>query len=296
MDAVALFAWSRPLLSGPLVATEVAVRDGPSLGGGTAVAVAFEDATAALFVVPALGGYDAHVALQALVAGAAAAAAAAHAFVAPAAVDTGREDAPEADAYWSTYGGGDAARIYRDHVDALILRAVADLEGPIRAVSELCGGDGSLAVKLSAALPAASSYVVYERNATLAAAAEARGVTVVRGDVDDLAFGPQKSDLWVASGSVLCSHVGARRACPAMLAKLRDALAENGRLVVTGWTSTFLTPKLLVDAGLVVDRGSVPVPEAAPFLETAFGRFHLWVLRRDVRGAQPPPLYAALAA
>ena len=76
------------------------------------------------------------------------------------------------------------------------------------------------------------------------------------------------------------------------LARLRGALADGGHVVVTGFTTTWLTPRLLRDAGLRAVRGSMPVPVSAPSLETAFGRFHLWVLRA---AAGPlPRLYGAL--
>ena len=274
-------------LAGRRRATELVVRDGPSLRGAAAVAVAFDDGEGVVAVVPALG-YESRRALEALVA-AAAGARDAHAYASPAALDTGAENAPEDDAYWSTYGGGAAAKVYRDHIDALILNAIEDLPTPAT-IGELCGGEGSLAARALERFPAAD-YVLYERNAVLAAAARARGLCVRCGDVhEELSLAP--ADLWIASGSVLCAHVGARDACGATLARLRGALADGGHVVVTGFTTTWLTPRLLRDAGLRAVRGSVPVPVSAPSLETAFGRFHLWVLRA---AAGPlPRLYGAL--
>ena len=274
-------------LAGRRRATELVVRDGPSLRGAAAVAVAFDDGEGVVAVVPALG-YESRRALEALVA-AAAGSRDAHAYASPAALDTGAENAPEDDAYWSTYGGGAAAKVYRDHIDALILNAIEDLPPPAT-IGELCGGDGSLASRALERFPAAD-YVLYERNAVLAAAARVRGLRVRCGDVHgELSLAP--ADLWIASGSVLCAHVGARDACGATLAQLSAALADGGHVVVTGFTTTWLTPRLLRDAGLRAVRGSVPVPVSAPSLETAFGRFHLWVLRA---AAGPlPRLYGAL--
>ena len=79
-----------------------------------------------------------------------------------------------------------------------------------------------------------------------------------------------------------------------MLNKLARSLAPGGTLVVTGFTSTFLTPRLILDAGLVVVTGSVAA--SPPYLDTGFGRFHMWVMRRAPEDAGPPSrLYAALA-
>ncbi|KAH8091276.1 hypothetical protein JL720_6167 [Aureococcus anophagefferens] len=214
-------------------ASQLVVRGGPSLRGAAAVAVAFDDGEGVVAVVPALG-YESRRAL-ALVA----ARRAGRARYAAAALDTGAENAPEDDAYWSTYGGGAAAKVYRDHIDALILNAIEDLPTPAT-IGELCGGDGSLAARALERFPAAA-YLLYERNEVLAAAARARGLRVRCGDVHkELSLAP--ADLWIASGSVLCAHVGARDACGATLAKLSAALADGGRVVVTGFTTTCSRP------------------------------------------------------
>ena len=55
------------------------------------------------------------------------------------------------------------------------------------------------------------------------------------------------------------------------------AAPRGGFMVVTGFTTTFFTPRLLRTAGLRVHHASLPSAHAGG-LETDCGRFHMWVL------------------
>ena len=104
----------------------------------------------------------------------------------------------------------------------------------------------------------------------------------------------ERVDVIVASGSTLCGQVGRRREALATLHLLASALAPGGegRAVVTGFTTSFLTPALLRAAGLAVDAAASVPSEWVAGLETGWGRFHMWVLRRVGVGrplTEPPP-------
>ena len=59
-----------------------------------------------------------------------------------------------------------------------------------------------------------------------------------------------------------------------------ESLRPGGCLVITGFTTTFITPMLLRRCGLVVRCASVPsVPDACG-LETDLGLFQMWVLEK----------------
>ena len=88
-----------------------------------------------------------------------------------------------------------------------------------------------------------------------------------------------KPNVWVASGSVLCGQVGNHEMAESTLRGMSESLANNGIIVITGYTQTFLTPQILDRIGFKIIRGSLPSREAGG-LESGFGRFHMFVLEK----------------
>jgi hypothetical protein len=183
--------------------------------------------------------------------------------------------------------------VYRDKIDELILAQLPPLLSPGCRVAELCGGDGSLAEKLLAAFPEVSHYSLLERNAALVKSAKQRlpteTATVHKVDTTTAAGAELieglKPDVWIASGSVLCGQVGSAGMAEPTLQRMADSLRAGGGgvMVITGYTTTFFTPAMLVSAGATVRAGSLP-SDAAEGLCTDSGRFHMWIL--DVAAAR----------
>jgi hypothetical protein len=181
-------------------------------------------------------------------------------------------------------------------------------------IGELCAGDGSLASKvirdiLQQGIVALDSYVMYERNVDLAAKAFTAteehflldggagagahsqckciatsvvlDVSSVKG-LEAVAALTPSVDLWIASGSVLCGQVGSFGAAQPTLDAMAASLSPGGVIIITGFTQSFLHPRMIQACGLEVVRASVPSGEAGG-LESGFGRFHMFVLRKKGR-------------
>ena len=77
-------------------------------------------------------------------------------------------------------------------------------------------------------------------------------------------------NLWIASGSVLCGQVGDFPMAETVLKKMASTLDhDNGYIIVTGFTQSFLNPVMIDNAGLEVLHGSLPSVEAGG-LESGF--------------------------
>ena len=207
-----------------------------------------------------------------------------------------------------------AYRHYRDDIDDLLLRAVSRYCGDKDSwrVAELCSGDGSFASKLLGEHGTkVQRYVLFERNKKLARASRERlkkwdeerrdadeeernvegrriqHVTVdVCGEDGDVMISQQLAacdappNIWIASGSVLNGQVGSHATAESVLLRMVDSMSGDGRVVITGYTQTWLTPQILRRCGLRVLRGSIPCNESNG-LESGFGRFHMFVLERE---------------
>ena len=88
------------------------------------------------------------------------------------------------------------------------------------------------------------------------------------------------TDIWIAAGSVLCGQVGTMPNASSMLNTMSNSIGATGFLVITGYTQSFLSPKMIDDAGLEVAHGSVPTVETAGILESGFKRFHMFILKK----------------
>jgi len=64
---------------------------------------------------------------------------------------------------------------------------------------------------------------------------------------------------------------------------MASSLKPDGCMVITGWTQSFLHPAMIARAGLKVVRGSISSEETQGKLESAFSRFHLFVLEKEGR-------------
>ena len=204
--------------------------------------------------------------------------------------------------------------VYRDKIDGLIavqvasVLAAAEQAGEAGApwrVAELCGGDGSLAEKLLERFgEEIGEYELLERNRDLLKAAKKRigsgskfhgrvaplAVTLSRVDTatmegQDL-IEATSPDLWLASGSVLCGQVGSPAMAEPTLERMALSLKGNprGKMIITGFTTTFFTPGMLKSAGLKVAQASLRSGDEADGLVTDSGRFHMWVLEVQSEG------------
>ena len=215
------------------------------------------------------------------------------------------------DAWWSRNyvrtGAKGAARgnpsydHYRRTIDGLLLDALQQaLPEQGGRVAELCAGDGSLAARALAERPDVAAYVMLERNAKLVALAEAKtaaaaataAVRAVRVDACEPgaiadALGGLAPDVFVASGSVLCGQVGSPSMARPVLEAMVEATKPGGRLLITGFTQSFLRPRLFEDLRLDVELASVSSDEVDD-LASGFGRFHVFLLRKCDRAPGAP--------
>mmetsp|Transcript_34644 Transcript_34644/g.78319 ORF Transcript_34644/g.78319 Transcript_34644/m.78319 type:complete len:442 (-) Transcript_34644:156-1481(-) len=202
-------------------------------------------------------------------------------------------------------GGDDPYSAYRSTIDRLIEDRVDSLIRNKKlggsscpdgiCVAELCGGDGSLAEKLVRFLRPAGlqKFIMLERNKALLAVATKRlgefGELTQVHQVDTARLEGQelmgslepRPHLWVASGSTLCGQVGSPGMAEPTLERMAQVLLPGGFMVITGFTTSFLTPATLHRAGLTVLRGSLPSC-LADGLETDCGLFHMWVLQKPL--------------
>eukprot|EP00946_MAST-07B_sp_MAST-7B-sp1_P002571 g2571.t1 len=185
---------------------------------------------------------------------------------------------------------------YRENIDDLILMALEEFvlveETPKIDVAELCAGDGSLAACMLEEIgeERISSYTMFERNAQLVEQSIEKtlgcGVCVVESvqidacsceGLSTISTLDPKVDVWIASGSVLCGQVGDWHNAAATLRAMVASLKHGGFMVITGFTQSFLHPRLLQQLNLRVVQGSLPSNEAGD-LESGFQRFHMFVL------------------
>ena len=215
---------------------------------------------------------------------------------------------------------------YRKHIDDLILHVANELidnlnnknvhnmpkaiENVKLNIAELCSGDGSFALKLLTELgdESISSYTLFERNQKLYEESVAklkhlsrgskRGVKLKHINVDVCSQSGESiisneltglsPNLWIASGSVLCGQVGDFPMAETVLKKMASTLDHNnGYIIVTGFTQSFLNPVMIDNAGLEVLHGSLPSVEAGG-LESGFKRFHMFVLARKGKQVGKP--------
>ena len=223
---------------------------------------------------------------------------------------------PQPDSFWGLqyvhsvdYPQYDA---YRQVVDGLIEAAVRTHCrggcGRRLRVLEICGGDGAFAERLLLNLgDTCEQYTLFERNAKLtedarrrlasfpavcvrqqdcsAAGDEGLGWALHDGRVGALEERSSRVDVCISSGSVLCSQVGRPLDAERVLESIADSLVDEGTLIATGISSSFLHPRILHRAGFTVVQGSHPKPltqcAASPGgLEHAWGRFQFLVLRK----------------
>ena len=192
---------------------------------------------------------------------------------------------------------------YRENIDGLIIQAIRRHMGMICThdvvgseaglrVAELCAGDGSLAAKLLGEFSTIASMTLLERNGALSQESRrktgevADGVEIHCEQIDVCSVEGQtylatrvRPHLWIASGSVLCGQVGTFSIAQATLSAMAASLQPGGIAVITGFTQSYLHPIMINEAGFDVLQGSVGVAESQG-LESCFGRFHLFVLRK----------------
>lgn len=192
---------------------------------------------------------------------------------------------------------------YQKQIDGLVVDLVGAVAPQKSRVAELGGGDGSVADQILCARSDLAAYVLLEGHAArcelaagkLEAHAAGTAVEALVVDATDLSSWTDEFedvDVFVALGSLSSDRVGAPAVFRALAAKLRP----GGCLVITGLAQTILHPRLVDDAGLVVERASVSSDEAGG-LASGFGRFHLWVLRKPAGNvAAEPSLRDALLA
>jgi len=218
-----------------------------------------------------------------------------------------------------TRTGSAAYEAYREVIDPLLVREAVNVVmgaggGGGHHIAELCGGDGSLGVKVLAAVAAArgavASFTLLERNAVLANEARARladaaapggggdgsgrgggsgaaAVQVCVRECDVLADEAALDGLlprptvWLSSGSVLNGQVGSGFAVEGCLLRLVRRLRPGGSLLVSGWSCSFLYPELLAGVGLEIGGvASLPSGEAGG-LESDLQRLQLFVLHKS---------------
>ena len=85
--------------------------------------------------------------------------------------------------------------------------------------------------------------------------------------------------LWIASGSTLNGQVGSPQMAEPTLQGVARSLRPGGHAIITGFTTSFLTPAMIESAGLRVLRASLPA-QAAGGLEHDVGRFQFFVLQK----------------
>ena len=207
---------------------------------------------------------------------------------------------------------------YRKHIDDLILQVANELIDSLNDqnihnmqqstekaklnIAELCSGDGSFALKLLTELAdeSISSYTLFERNQKLYEESIAKTrkyvldsnarVKLKHINVDVCSPSGESTisnelaglnpNLWIASGSVLCGQVGDFPMAETVLKKMASTLDhDNGYIIITGFTQSFLNPIMIDNAGLEVLHGSLPSVEAGG-LESGFKRFHMFVLAK----------------
>ena len=192
---------------------------------------------------------------------------------------------------------------YRENIDDLIIQAVEKCLELVRenkknqsdglVISELCAGDGSLASKLLQEFQQCiGHYILYERNKKLSnestkklsnfkkTIVECINIDVCSQACENAIENAITTDIWIAAGSVLCGQVGTMPNTSSMLNTMSNSIGATGFLVITGYTQSFLSPKMIDEAGLEVVHGSVPTVETAGILESGFKRFHMFILKK----------------
>eukprot|EP00943_MAST-04B_sp_MAST-4B-sp1_P003421 g3421.t1 len=196
---------------------------------------------------------------------------------------------------------------YRENIDDLIIQAVEKCVDQLERgknkmgnetngliISELCAGDGSLASKILQELQQCiGNYTLYERNKKLSIQSknktnDSKGSTNVKcinidvcsEEGEKLISNASATDIWIASGSVLCGQVGTMPNASSTLNAMVNSLGTAGFLIITGFTQSFLTPKMIYEAGCEVVHGSLPTIETAG-LESGFKRFHMFILKKN---------------
>jgi hypothetical protein len=195
---------------------------------------------------------------------------------------------------------------YRENIDDLIIQAVEKCVHHLELgknklaiktngliISELCAGDGSLASKILQELQQCiGNYTLYERNKKLSNESKNKAINfkgstnvkcvnidVCSQEGEKLISNANATDIWIASGSVLCGQVGTMPNASSILNSMTNSLVTAGFLIITGFTQSFLTPKMIYEAGCEVVHGSLPTIESAG-LESGFKRFHMFILKK----------------
>ena len=118
-----------------------------------------------------------------------------------------------------------------------------------------------------------ASYTMFERNAQLAEQSRektagksfpVRNVEIDACSCEGIAAisNLESLDLWIASGSTLCGQVGEWHNSEETISAMATSLKNGGFMIITGFTQSFLHPRLLHKLHLRVLQGSLPSNEA----------------------------------
>jgi len=201
-------------------------------------------------------------------------------------------------------GDGDRTEVLTDEM--LTREACGGEDASEWVVAELCGGDGSFGKRFLQAHQRDNDdtrmrFLLLERNSTLIGAArtklapwmtssgnERKGPLMAECLQIDVASdaGQQLLEsltpaphLWIASGSTLNSQVGSPAMAEPTLVRLTRSLRDGGYLIITGFSTSFLSPALIHKAGLIVREASLP-SSMTDGHETSAGRFQILLLQK----------------